>query len=132
MHLKKLILTLLAVIIRTALHGQFQDSSIAVQPHVFDYLIMQDVKAQKCAVENINFRAEISNLGFQLKETKLVLQTTSDILRITNEEKGLLNETIILKDRVIKKQSRQIAGLKIGCFSVGVLGAVSTIYFIVR
>jgi hypothetical protein len=62
----------------------------------------------------------------------MVLETTSNILRVTNQEKGLLNETIILKDRVIKKQNRQIAGLKIGCFSIGVLGLASTIYFIVN
>jgi len=62
----------------------------------------------------------------------MVLETTSNILRVTNQEKGLLQETIILKDRVIKKQNRQIVSLKIGCFSIGVLGLASTIYFIVN
>ncbi len=131
MRLKKLILILVGSCIRIALLAQC-DSAISVCPPVFDYLIKQDVLCKKYYQQGMTFAAENAVLEFQLKETKSVLQTTSDILRVTNQEKGLLNETITLKDGVIKKQSRQIAGLKIGCFSVGVLGLASTIYFIVK
>lgn len=136
MRLKRLILILLGLATRIALLGQSDiklcDSAVSVCPHVFDYLISQDVKAQGCAVENINFRAEIHNLEFQLKETKSVLQTTSDILLTTNQEKELMRESIILKDRAIKKQSRKIAGLKIGCVAIGTLGAATSIYLFFR
>lgn len=106
------------------------DSAISVCPPVFDYLISQDVKEQKCRQENINLKASIVNLEFQVKKSADLLKSTSDILLITNEEKQLMQVSIDLKDKQLKKQTRQITGLKIGCVAIGIAGIISTTYFI--
>lgn len=129
MRLKKLILILLGSLTRIALLAQC-DSSISVCPSVFDYLITQDVKQKQCHASQYIYKAEIANLQYQLKQADSLQRITSDILLITNQEKDLLNTSIDLKDRQLKKQARQIIGLKVGCISIGVLGIASTVYFI--
>ncbi len=132
MRYKKFILILLGNCIQIALHGQLCDSSIAVCPKVFDYLISQDVKEQQYAVDNSILKAEVTNLTFQLKETKSVLETTSSILLITNEQKQTLQSSVDLKDKTIRKQKRQIAAYKVGILSVGIAGVGGLTYLGVK
>lgn len=99
---------------------------------MFDYLISQDIKQQQCAIENNTLKAEIINLNFQIKETKSVLETTSSILLITNEQKQTLQSSVDLKDKIIKKQARQIIAYKIGILSVGITELVGAAYLLLK
>lgn len=111
------------------LQAQQCDSSISVCPTTFDFLISQNIKQQECLIENNTLKLELTNLNFQLKETKSVLETTSSILLITNNQRESLEASIDLKDKTIKKQSRQIIIYKIGILSVGITEIGGFAYF---
>ena len=127
MDLKRSILTLLVSATLTPLLGQC-DSAISVCPAVFDRLIAQDLRERQCSTEINTVKAEMTNLKFQLQETESVLQSTSDILLITNKEKGLLSQEIDLKDKQLKKKTRQITWLKLGIVAVSCVGVTTTVY----
>lgn len=103
-----------------------------MKPDTFDFLISQNVKEQQCEQDRINLQAENGNLKFQLWEADSLKKDISNTLLIANQENGLMKTVLDQDDLKIKKQKRQITGLKVGCVSIGILGVVSTIYFMVH
>lgn len=131
---KRTVLFLLSSFISILSHaqGDLCDSTVNMCPDIVDYYVGQDIKARELQAENINLKAGIANLKYRLDQSEVLFKKTSDNLLIANEENSMLNTTIEIQDKLMGKQARQITGLKIGCFAIGVVGIITTTYFIIK
>lgn len=103
-----------------------------VCPDVFDYLIKQDIKAKYYYSENSILVSQIANCNTRLVFKDSIISKKDQIIDISNQESELMKISLDQANKIIKKERKQIALLKVGVFTISAVGIAGITYFIIH
>jgi len=113
------------LVIGTQIVCKSQSDSVTITSELFDTLAFRNVRCQYLTIDNIALKN-------QLSEQISINTTTSIQLREVREMANIDALIFQTKDKQIKVLNRKVAGLKIGCVSIGILGLIGTGYFLIN
>lgn len=124
---------MLALFIWTASKAQTGcDSCILVKPQTFDFLIRQNVLAKQYQLDNIILKSQIANCNIRLTYKDSIILKKDEIIDINRQQVELINISLDQANKIIKKERKQIALLKVGIFTISAVGIVGITYFIIH
>ena len=124
-------LTILAVTIACIGTCKAQDS-INTPKIVLEYLYKQDIKAQYLEKDTANLKEIIAQKDSVIDVCNSQIENRQKAIDIQNEQIGIQNVQIDLLSSENKKERKRVVLWKGLTLLTGLLGSVSTFYFMVR
>lgn len=124
-------LTILSVTIACIGTCKAQDS-INTPKIVLEYLYKQDIKAQYLEKDTVNLKEIIASKDSIIDVCSSQIENRQKAIDIQNEQIGIQNVQIDLLSSENKKECRKVVLWKGLTLLTGIVGSVSTVYFILH
>jgi hypothetical protein len=109
-----------------------QDTSINVPSKTFDYLLNQNLKAQKYEKDNSLLLLEKSMLSKELMLKDSVIISSDKLTAIKESELMLCDKQLINTQSQLNTSNKKVKQTKFVCVLIGISETVLTIFYIIK
>jgi hypothetical protein len=109
-----------------------QDTSINVPSKTFDYLLNQNLKAQKYEKDNSLLLLEKSMLSKELMLKDSVIISSDKLTAIKESELQLCDKQLINIQSQLNTSNKKVKRTKLVCWLIGISETVLTIFYIIK